>query len=388
MNRAILLLILVVLAGCAPQGVQPAVADRTAGAEGTVTPVAAQTPLPPETTPPSHSDGGSLLPPPRSYRLPFNPEGHWAALTPIDSTAVLVALIPAKAPASDAERQGFVSELARVDVRTGSVKTLLRLPAGNNVYGAVIAGNTIAWVETSAVDLRAYGWKLHLTDAVTGEDRVVATDPGVRVAGVQSVIPSVAFDGTTLLFTALSDQGGDERWQLRRIEAGRQETIAELSEPTTRRFNWVMVDRGASAWIEVTHRPASQVLAIKPHSAAAISRRTVALDAIYQIALHGDRVFLATGRGVFETDRLGSQTPIRISPGDWTVSQMSVMADHLVYRAFDPAASVIATRIGSPDSVTLATGITAGPRAGNGALVFTKQATDPAATAEILVLGR
>lgn len=164
---------------------------------------------------------------------------------------------------------------------------------------------------TSAVELRAYGWQLHVTDVSTGDERVVATDPGARLAGIDSVIPSLAFDGTTVLLTVLTNDGGTERWQLRSLRGGRESTIAELVHPTQRGINRVTVDQLSVAWVEATHETPAQVLAVRAEATGTISRRAIQLDAIYQFDLVGARLYLATGRGVFETDRANAMAPSR-----------------------------------------------------------------------------
>ena len=385
MNRAGLALLLALAVGCVPQGTQP-----------TNSPAAASAASPTDGGPHATASGAVTISPtpvakvlaPMSYRrLPEHPRGQWSAWAAIGPTSVLAALIPGRPPTNDEERLQFVSELAVLNITDGSVKPLVRLQPGNTVYSPILVGSAVAWVETSAVDLRAYGWKLHLTDVSTGDDRVVATDPGARLAGADSVVPSLAFDGTNLLFTALTNDGGTERWQLRSLRGGRESTIAELVDPTKRRINRVTVDQQSVAWVEATHEPPSQILAVRSQATGTISRRAIQLDAIYQIELIDERLYLATGRGVFETDRANVVAPVRISAGEWAVDQMGVLSGHLVYRAFDPAESVFAMRIGSRESTTVATGLTAGPRSGNGVLLFTKRGSAPAAPHEIGLLG-
>lgn len=59
-------------------------------------------------------------------------------------------------------------------------------------------------------DVRAFGWKLHLTNLNDGTDRIVRMDPGIHPDGVQSVIPKIAYDGTSLVYTVLNQSPSGE----------------------------------------------------------------------------------------------------------------------------------------------------------------------------------
>lgn len=312
------------------------------------------------------------------YTLPKTTRGDWTARAPLSDDTVLLTLIPGTPPASDAERLMFVSELASLDLKTAAVRTLVQLPAGASAYGPIVVGTMIAWVETSAVDLRAHGWKLHLTDAVSGADRVVARDPGVRAEEVFSVIPAIAFDGSTLLFTVLARREGGAVWELHRLKDGREDTIAHLPEAGTRRFIRVTLDHRSIAWIEAVSQPDTYVnLGVFDLASAEVRGLRTTLSSVYQALLTPERVFLATGVGVMETDRALSYEPKKISPESTPVvppvSELAMPGSYLLYRNFDVGETLAAIDLSSGSHAVLATKATAGPVHANGVVLFSER---------------
>lgn len=357
--------------GCAAPAAQP---DRSASASETTTPTSAPPSPKSSAAAPSAAAtvqgtefdwaerGGRI----DTYSLPSDPRGQWGVLAPISAGQVLVTNIPLIRP-SDEERLRYVSDLSRLDVRSGAIQPLVRLAPGMQVYGPTVAGGSIAWVETSAVDLRAYDWRLHLTDTANGADRVVASDAGVRASGVSgSVVPVLDYDGSTLVYTRLAARGEGPVWELRRLSGGVEETIAEVGGVATRRITSITLHEKMILWVESVLEPSPHaVIGQFDLAAKTVRRTTTTLDHVYQIAIRGDAMFLATGRGVLETDTNITRQLVPMTPDSATVDQMAIVDDYLIYRSFDREETVTAIDLRSRSRAVLAKGVTAGPNDGN-----------------------
>jgi hypothetical protein len=309
--------------------------------------------------------------------LPGHDRGGWNAFAAIPPNGVLSALFPTT-PLPDTERSNYVSELARIDLDDGSVKTLVRLPPGKNVFSPVVRGTTAAWVETDALDMRAHGWKLHLTDLATGADRLVVSDPGERLEGT-SLLPAIGFDGSAVFFTALTTAEGGAKWELRRWDDGRVDTIAALGDPHIQRFLNVAVDERSVAWIEqLAGQEIRFTVAVYDLASGRTSRQSLdQRGAVYTVALAGERVFLGTDFGVFETDRSASIEPKKVSAESSPVDTLAVAGNYLIYRNFDPAESLVAIDLRSGARAVLATGVTTGPRYTDGLVIWFERPSGP-----------
>lgn len=388
MNRLPLRLGLALLigSGCTPVA-QPAptVTASPTPAMSVASPVASS---PAATRPPSSEESGiggvQALGRVRHYELPKDPQGQWVTTAALEADAVVVALLPGTPP-SDEERRRFRMLLGRLDLRTGAVATLVELDPGTTMYGTAVAGRMIAWVETSPIDLRALGWKLHLTDAVSGADRVVLTDPGIHPDGLDSVIPVFDYDGSSILYTVLSRRQDGVAWELRRLKDGREQIIAELADIRDRRFMAIERDDRSIVWLEDVMRPSPHtVIGIYDLNSGAVTRRTTTVRA-GTLALTPERIFLGTDLGVAETDRVASYEPKRSGPAGLPAEQLAVVGAYLLYGRFDGAQSLVARDLGSGAETVLATGVTSGPSVANGVVQWYER-TKGSTPARVVIL--
>lgn len=290
----------------------------------------------------------------------------------LDATSVIAALIPSRPPTSEAERQAFVSEVARIDFGTGAAVTLLRLPAGTQPVNLTVAGGFVAWIEASATDLRAYGWRIHLLDAASGLDKVIASDPGLRVDADSSVIPALAFDGSSVAYTTLARDGEALVWQLRRWRGGRDEVLTQVSEPRTQHIVRLIVDGARVMWTETTLQP-QLTTRLGTYDGGAVRRQELPIGTVYQLVVASGRLFLATDRGVMSTEP--NAVALREEGSERSnIDQIVVVGAYLLYRTFDVAQSVRALELPTGAAALLGQNSTYGPVLASGVVIWFERA--------------
>jgi hypothetical protein len=324
-------------------------------------------------TPPGEFNWANRVGSIRYAKMPTSQRGEWVLRAALDANSVLVALIPNGS--SPAIRESQRSELARVNLENGTVKTLVELSPGTQVIGPIAVRETIAWVEAGALELRAYGWKIHVTDALTGSDRVIATDPGLRIDQSTSVVPAIAFDGTTLLYSILAQTRSGMEWQLRRLRDGRDDVIASLPDAQARRFMRLAVDDRGAVWSEAVLAPQLATEVAILDETGPPFRKAISVSNIYQIVLVGERVVLATDAGLMGMERSVPSSPRRVSREVGTIAQIARLGDYILYRNFDSAESVAAVDMRSGEHALIGTGATFGPIEANGAAVWFERAS-------------
>lgn len=371
--------LLLIIASCAPAS-QVSAPTPTAAALASPAPRAAV--VTPSSTPaaaPSAEefDWRARVAPIRHFELPKHPNAdlEWAIGPPIGPDSVL--MVMSAGPRRGLDRAAVVYDLARYDLATSAITTLVRPPAGTGGV-PIVAGRTAAWVERSLTDLRAYGWRIHVTDVSTGADRVVARDPGFRPPDVQSVLPAFAFDGSAIVYTTLAEIDGKLRWQLRRLRVSdaSDEVIAELPDPGRQDFNRVGFDDRAVIWTERAYLQPEprQTIGIYDITSRTTTRRESPLRNVYAIVLAGERLFLGTGSGLFETDRRIARQPVRLSQDAFAVDQVGVSGRFLLYSSHGPGEPLYAIDLESGGRARLATGVTTGPEIANGTVLWFERA--------------
>lgn len=269
-------------------------------------------------------------------------------------------------------------ELARLDATTMEIHSLLRLAPGMQAASVVVGTDTFAWVEMSATDLRGYDWRLHLTSAIDGADRVIASDPGLRIeAGFTDHSPTLWFDGTTLLYTILvKGSGASPAWELRRLRAEQTDRLAQLASASAQRFIRFDAVGDTVAWLEGDRSagPIEQAT-VASFSGSGPARRRALNSRAYVLRLAPAGVYVGTEQGVvlLASDLTGSIAGLPGDPG--VVEQLALLGRYVLYgntnlqttTAVDPTSRAVA-RLGQ--------NVTYGPIQGDGFALWFER--DPA----------
>ena len=294
------------------------------------------------------------------FQIPQHPRGRWVPRALLDDHAVLLSLIPHET-ATPEQRSSFTSELARFETRSGEVRTLLRHAPGKQAVSPKVAGSSVAWIEATA-DLRAYGWAIHLTDIRSGQDKVVASDSGFHPEGV-SVLPALGYDGTRLVYTTAGGSHAEPVWELHRVGPEADQVIATLPRIRDQRFLSLAVDETTVTWSEnVTNPdPHTKIGVYDLRNRIIVKRAATRLQSVYTIAFTGQKMYYATGEGVFESDRTLSSEPTPFSSDPVTVDSIAVAAGQLFYAQFDAGQTVWAADTSTRTRVRIGQEATLGP---------------------------
>jgi hypothetical protein len=372
----------VLSAGCVTS-TQPAPPSGPTVSESPASPSPSQSVTSPSATPRSTTtpifDWSTQVGAIRYATLPSDARGQWVPRALLDNGGVLISLIVNNPNATAEQRAAFVSELARYDPRDGTVKTLVRPSPGAQTIRPIVGGGSVAWIEATE-DLRAYGWKIHVTDIHSGSDKIAAIDDGYHPEGV-SVLPSIAFDGSQLLFTRVAAVAAEPNWQLHWLRNGTDRVIVTVPRVREQALLSPAFDTQTIVWTENSTFPdAHETVGIFDIGKDAIIKQArTGLSAVYQIILTTSNMYIATGSGVYESDRGLSYEPRRFTPEEAAVDQIAVIGHYLVYRNFDRDATVAAIDLATGSRARLGTNATYGPVGYQQAVLWFERGASPSA---------
>jgi len=293
-------------------------------------------------------------------QLPRLPRGEWSARGLLDNGDVLLTSNPA-GPADDPST--FVSEIARFDPQSKAVTSLMRLPEAKQVIQPIAAGDTLAWIE-GPYDLRAFGWRIHLTEIRSGNDRVIAVDSGVHSIS-NSVLPAIALGAGGLAYTKLDQGSGGPEWRLHHVSPveGSDVVIAALDNASDSRFLSLCIDAQTLAWSEnfIGQDPHTNIGVYDLPGSHMIFRGRTNLSGAYQIAASDQSLFFATQSGLLKSPRNLASAPVVISPESAPVDTVTVVGHAVLYNNFDRGNTVAAIDLLTGEHTQLAQNVTRGP---------------------------
>lgn len=293
-------------------------------------------------------------------QLPSRTQGEWSARVLLDGGDILLTSGPA-GPNEDAAK--FVSEVVRFNSSSKALTPLLQLAPGMQVIQPRAVKDTLAWIE-GPQDLRAFGWKIHVTDIHSAQDRVVASDSGVHAIS-NSVLPAIALTDGRLAYTSLEQGTNGPEWRLHSLALadGRDVVIASLTNPRDARFLSLWIDAQTLAWSEnvVGQDPHTNVGVFDIAGSRILFRGRTVISAAYQIVAWRDDLFFATQDGLLRSDRAVTRPPVPISPEKAPVDTLTVVGDTVLYNNFDQGNTLAAIDLRTGEHSRIATNVTRGP---------------------------
>jgi hypothetical protein len=315
--------------------------------------------------------------------LPAEASGGWSLLASTNDRLVLY-LTPQVQNAQ--QRASASARIATLDLANRQLRPLHTLTAGMQAASVSTYGSEVAWVETSATDLIGHGWKLHLTNAASGKDDVLAVDPGLNIESdrLNAHIPLTSMSQRGLLYTILvSGQNGPD-WELRLWNESNQ-TIARLDDAAVRRFALIASDASGAAWVEAarTSGPnedrevATRVWDDRNSVRQALTARPYAL----QVA--EGQLIVATDHGIQVTSRqsgapLEPLGPTRLSDGLGLLGSLIVSVD-------STRREVFAVERTTGSAWTLDAGVTVGPVQASGFLSWYRPSAVAPGLGEVVI---
>jgi hypothetical protein len=291
----------------------------------------------------------------------------WVVEAVLGDGTLLIRLSPDPAKS----RQGVA--LGKMDARSGRVTVLIEVPVGKQMGYFSVAGNTLSWVEVNVSDPAALDWRLHVTDADTGVDHVVQSDPGLRITAsgpwTYSYRPVFWQEAQSLLHTIFVPGEGNPSTQLRRITGERTEILATIPDASRNVFARLTADERSVAWVEnqlpATSFLATSALVVRDNATGAMRRMVIPSGFILRFA--GDDIVIGAKEGVFVVDRMLA-TPLRHLVDAANVEFMAIVGDDVVFSSTNDHRVQAVRRSGGP-AVELDTDVVRGPyqaNSGNG----------------------
>lgn len=305
---------------------------------------------------------------PRYVSLPRSPEGFWTPAGAIGAQHLLLVLVPKAESAQD--RLRVSARLATFDVVSGTLRNLLTLPPGQQASSLRAWQQTVAWVESRAVDLSGVGWRLHLTDATSGRDSVIMSDSGFRPFDPANFgyAPRAAPGPAGLLYTTLVTTPTGAAWELRlRADSG-ERTLRTLQDGTKERFVEVRQDAIGATWLEAVRSADGTTEALRAAALdwnAPLVRTKPIPGRAYDLSPGDADIFIGSTAGLLLLDRGMSAGPTLVGFDAALVEQVARVPGGLLARtpagealfAFDPQ-----TRA----TVQVSRNVTLGPIQGEG----------------------
>lgn len=292
------------------------------------------------------------------FELPGLRAEEWMIAGVLGDGSILIQM----APNASAGRSGVT--IATFDPVTQRLRTVLTLPAGRQAGDFNGAATSFAWTEMTIGDAQGLDWRLHITDALTGADRVVLTDPGVRIQGggpwTYNHKPVVWFDGKTLLYTVFVPGSVAPSTELRRLVDGRTETLTTIPDASTNVLARLTADGTGIAWIEFelpkTDFNAKRAVVVRDEGGAL--RRQDAPGAL-AIRLMASQVLIGAQGGLFRSARLLDKPAEKLS-GVLNVEFIALSGNSIV---FSGTSDLIAHALPASGGMAtdLDTGVTRGP---------------------------
>lgn len=288
----------------------------------------------------------------------------WAVEAVLDDGTLLIRLAPDPAKG----RHGV--SIGKMDSRTGRVTVLVEVAVGRQMGYFSVFGNTMSWVEVNVSDLAALDWRLHVTDAMTGIDRVVQTDPGLRIRGsgpwVYSYRPVFWQEPSSLLYTILVPGAGNPSTQLRRLIGERTEVLTTIPDASRNVLARLAADERSVAWVEselpMTSYVATSALVVRDNATGAMRR--VAIPSGFILRFAGDDIVIGAKDGVFVVDRK-LEAPLRHLVDVANVEFMAILGDDVVFSSSNDHRLQAVRRSGGAPTL-LDTEVVRGPYQANG----------------------
>jgi len=287
----------------------------------------------------------------------------WAVVAVLGDGTLLIQLSPDPAKG----RHGVA--LGKMDARSGMVTVLIQLAVGKQMGYFSVAGNTFSWVEVNVSDPAAVGWRLHVTDADTGADRVVQSDPGLRIKAsgpwAYSYRPVFWQDGQSLLYTIFVPGEGNPNTQLRRLTGERTEVLTTVPDASTNVLARLTADERSVAWVEheqpMTSYIPTTALVVRDNATGVVRRQAIPSGFILRFA--GDDIVIGAKEGVFVADRMLA-TPLRHLVDVANVEFIAIFGDDVVFSSTNDHKVQAVRRSGGP-AVELDTEVLRGPYQAN-----------------------
>jgi hypothetical protein len=260
------------------------------------------------------------------------------------------------------ERESATARLATLDLASRQLHPLATLAPGTQA--ASVSGDALrlAWVETSATDLAGHGWKLHLTQVVTGEDTVVAVDPGLTIESdrLNAHIPLTSLSSAGLLYTILVPGTSGPDWELR-LRSSQTRVIARLENAALRRFALVASDETGAAWIEAVRSSTTgedRQVSARDWTGSGVSTKLLSARP-YGLRSADGQLLVATDRGVMTVPRqlngpITAIGPTRLSESLGLLGSVIVALDSTTHEVFAIDRTTASSR-------NIDTGVTVGP---------------------------
>lgn len=313
----------VLIAGCTTEGtVQPATSSSVPlhSTIPTISPTVTPTRAPNNTIRATH------------VGVPGEPTGGWGLAADFADGTLLLELAPNEV------RGRMNATLARLDPRTTQMTPVLTGPPGKNMGYFSAGTRTFSWIELNPSDPAALDWRLHITDAVTGADRVVATDPGVRIISqgpwTYSYRPITYFDDRSLIYTVMVVSDGVPATQLRRLTGTSTETLFTVPDAATNAVARLTADARSIAWLQF-ELPKSDfdvktTLVVRDNATGLVRRLSISSGLTLRFA--SDYIFVGAKEGLFVIDR-GLEGAVRRISDVPNIENVALVGSQVLFRS-------------------------------------------------------
>jgi len=176
------------------------------------------------------------------------------------------------------------------------------------------------------------------TDAVSGSDRVVQSDPGVRITSggpwTYSYRPITWLDDRSLLYTIIVASDGLPGTQIRRLTGQSTDVLATVPDAATNAVARLAADRLSVAWIEFelpkTDFNVKTTLVVRDNATGAVQR--MALPSALALRFVGNSILVGAKDGLYVIDR-GLSTPLKRISQVPNIENVTLVGTEIVFRS-------------------------------------------------------